>query len=88
MEHNRPIFCHFGPLFALLTPNNQKNQNFEKMKKTPGGIIILHIHTINDNHMMYGSSDVEQDRQNFLSFVAIFCPFTPLTTRKTKILKK
>ena len=26
--------------------------------------------------------------QNFLSFCAIFCPFTPLTTQKIKILKK
>ena len=29
------IFCHFGPFFALLPPNNLKNQNFEKMKKPP-----------------------------------------------------
>ena len=29
-----------------------------------------------------------QARQNFLSFWAIFCPFTPLTTQKIKILKK
>ena len=42
-------FLHFYP------PNNPKNQNFEKMKKTPGDIIILHMCTINDNHMMYGS---------------------------------
>ena len=27
-------------------------------------------------------------RQNFLSFWAIFCPFTPLTNRKNKILKE
>ena len=49
------IFCHFGPFFALLPLNNPKNQNFEKMKKTAGYIIILHMHTINDSHMMYGS---------------------------------
>ena len=50
------IFCHFGPFFALLPVyNNPKNQNFEKMKKRPGDIIILHMCTINDNHMMYGS---------------------------------
>ena len=48
------IFCHFGPFFALYPPNNPKNQNFEKMKKTPGDIIILHKCTINDNHMMHG----------------------------------
>ena len=118
------------------------------MKTTPGNIIILHMCTINEDHMMYGSWDMECDRQNcvvilghfwpfylidnpenqnfekikkkntrryhnftqvyhkwqsynvwflryeawqtefFLSFWAIFCPFTPLTTQKIKILKK
>ena len=38
--------------------------------------------------MMYGSSDMECIRQNFLSFWTIFCTFIPLTTRKIKILKK
>ena len=82
------VISHFGLFFALLPPNNPKNQNFEKMKKTPRDIIILHMCTINDNHMMYGSWDMEHDRQNFLSFWTIFCPFTPLTTQKIKILKK
>ena len=35
------IFCSFTP------PNSQKNQNFKKMKKTPGHIIILHMYTKN-----------------------------------------
>ena len=48
------IFCHFGPFFALLPPNNFKNRNLEKLKKRPGDI-ILHMCTINYNHMMYGS---------------------------------
>ena len=49
------IFCHCGPFFPLYLPNNPKNQNFEKMKKQPGDIIILHRCKINYNHMMYGS---------------------------------
>ena len=49
------ILCHFGPFFVFLPPNNPKNQNFEKMKKAPGGIIILHMCTITENHVMYGS---------------------------------
>ena len=49
------MFCHFGSFFALLTHKDQEKQNFEKMKKVPGDIIILHMSTINDNHMMYGS---------------------------------
>ena len=46
------------------------------MKKFAGDIIILHMCTKNHNHMMYGSWDMEWDRQKILSFWAIFCPFT------------
>ena len=35
------------------------------MKKTPGDIIILHMRTTNDNHMVYGSWDMGHDGQNF-----------------------
>ena len=52
------ICCHFGPFPALLPPNNPENQNFENMKKkkkTLGDIIILHMSTVNNNHMMNGS---------------------------------
>ena len=49
------FFCHFGEFFALLPPRNLKDQNFEKTKQKPGDIIILHMCTINDDHMMYGS---------------------------------
>ena len=62
------IFCPFNPQSPI---NNPKNQNFEKMK-----IIILHKCTINDNHMIYGSWDIDCNRF-FLSSWAIFCPFTP-----------
>ena len=68
-------------------PNHPKNQNLKKIKKTTGDI-ILHMCTINDNHIMYGSWDIECDGQNSLSFWTIFCPFTTLTTQKIKILKK
>ena len=41
------FFCHFGQFFALLPPshppNNPENQNFEKMKKASGGVIILNL---------------------------------------------
>ena len=49
------IFCHFGPFFALLPPNNPKNQNFEKMKNLPGDIIILHKCIKNHGHMLHCS---------------------------------
>ena len=75
-------FLHFDP------PNNPENQSFEKLKKMSGDIFILHLCTANDDHMMYGSSDIKHGRQNVLLFWAIFCLFIPLTTRKIKILKK
>ena len=71
--------------------NNPKNQNFEKMKKTPGDTIILHLCTTNDDHIMYGSWDMERERQFFFVildlFLTIYPPLT-LTTQKIKILKK
>ena len=47
------IFCQFGLFFALYPPpspppNNLGNQNFEKMKKAPGYIVILNISAINE----------------------------------------
>ena len=75
------ILDHFLPFYPS---NNLKNQNFEKLKKTSGDIIILH----NDNQMMYGSWDTECNREIFLSFWTVFCPFTPLTAQKMKISKK
>ena len=74
--------------FAFLPHNILKNQNFEKMKKTPQDTTILHMCTINHNHMMYVTWDIKCDRYYFLSFWSIFCPFTPLTAQKIKILKK
>ena len=76
---------HFLPFYS---PHSPKNQNFEKMKKIPGDI-ILHKCTKNYDQMMYGSWDMVHDRYNcYFSFWAIFCPFTPLTAQKIKFLKK
>ena len=57
-------FCHSGPFFALLTAYGPRKSKFsKKLEKTPKGIIIL-----NDSQMMYGSSDMGCNGQNFLSF--------------------
>ena len=79
------ILKHFLHFYPSMDP---ENQNFEKMKNTPEDSIIWQMCTINDCHMMYGSWDMECNRQTFLSFSTIFCSFTPLTTWKIKILKK
>ena len=56
MEHNRQKFLSFRAIFLpFYHSNNPQNQNFEKMKKIPGDIIILLLCTTNDNHMMYSS---------------------------------
>ena len=52
MECDRQNSLSFLTAFSLLPP---KNQIFVKMKKTPGDIIILHMCTKNDNHVMNGS---------------------------------
>ena len=46
------------------------------------------MRNINDNHMMYGSWDMKCNKQNFLSFRVMFCPFTPLTSQKITIFLK
>ena len=84
MEHDTKFFVILGYFLHFCPPNNPKNQNVEKIKKLPGDIITLHICTINDNHMIYGSWDMECDGQNFLLFWTVFCPFSPLTTPKNQ----
>ena len=80
------ILDYFLPFYS---PNSPKNQNFEKMKKMPGNIIILHKCTKNYDEMMYGSWDMVHDRCNcYFSFWATFCTFTPLKPKKSKSLKK
>ena len=79
---------NFLPFWAILPPNNWENQNFKKIKKTSGDVIILHMCTKTHYHMMYASWDIEYNRHNFLLFWAIFCPFIPLLTPKIKIWNK
>ena len=56
MKRDEQNFLSFWDCFLPFYPsNNLKNQNFEKLRKTPGDIIILHMCAINDSHMMYGS---------------------------------
>ena len=81
------FFVILERFLSFYPPMDPEKKNFEKKKKTPGDIIILHKSSINDNHMVYGCWDMKRDLQNFLSFWTDFCPFTPLTTQKIKILK-
>ena len=51
---NVTVTFHFGILSALYPPNGLKNKNLNKIKKTPGHI-ILHKCTKNHDHMLYCS---------------------------------
>ena len=57
-------YISFWAIFPLLyTPlKAKKNQNFEKMKKMPGDIIILDTYTKNYDQKMYSSWDMLCDR--------------------------
>ena len=69
------IFVILNHLLLFYPPNNPKTQIFEKVKKTFGYIIILQMFTINGNHIMNGSWNMERDRETFLSLRTIFCFF-------------
>ena len=62
---------HFLPFIPLTT------QKIKILKKWKNSQRFLHMSIINKNHMMYGSWDMEHNRQNFFSFCTIFFPFTP-----------
>ena len=82
------ILDHF---LLFYPPKNPKNQNFEKVKNSLGDIIILHKCTKNHDRMLYCSWNIAREGCNcYLSFWAIFCPFTSptLTAQKTKFRKK
>ena len=65
------VFCHFTPL------TTRKIKKKKKMKNTPEDIIILQMCTIDDNHIMYGSWDIECDGQFFFVILDCFCTFIP-----------
>ena len=87
IEHNGQNFLWFLTIFAFLPPYNRDKKLFEKIKNQMPGDIILHMCTINENHMMNGSWDMKRDRPNVSSFWFIFYTFSPLPTQKIKILK-
>ena len=89
LEWDRQNFLSFWTVFLpFYSPENPKSQDFEKMKKTAGDI-ILHKCTKNHDHMLHCSWDTLRDGCNsYFLFWASFCPFIPPTTKKIKICKK
>ena len=82
------IFCHSGPSFALLPLMDPENQNFKNMKKhPPGGIIISHKCTRNDNHTIYSCRDMKRDWECFV-ILDHFLPFCPPNNPKNQNVQK
>ena len=81
------FFVILGYFLPFYSPNNPENKNLEKMKKAPEDVIILHMSTINENHIcmipeMWSTTD------RFSSHFGSFYTPHPLTTQRIKILKK
>ena len=76
MKRDGQKFLSFWTIFSLLPP--LMTQKIKILKKWKWYLDMSSSYTCirNHNHMMYASWDMECDRQNFLSFWIIFCPFT------------
>ena len=78
---SQAIFCFFVP---LLTP---QIKIWKKCKKTTEHVILLHMCTINQDHMVYGSWDMKFNRQKFFVTLGNFLPFYPRNTLKNENIK-
>ena len=81
------LFYFYEGFFALLPNFSPPPLKFQRMKKNPVNIIILHKCTKNRNHMLWGSWHMEYNGCNYFSFWAIFCAFPLLTNQNIKISK-
>ena len=87
--------AEFFVILVIFCPSNTPSLMFPKIKilikkwKKCLQILSFYIYmcTINEDHEIYDPWNIRCDRQKFLSFSAIFCPFSPLTSWKIKILK-
>ena len=78
------IMGHFLPCPPSKKP---KIQNFEKMKKITGDIIIFHMSTKKHNHMRYGSWNTEWETE-FIVSLGHFLPFYPTNNPKNQNFEK
>ena len=83
----RELLVILGQFFIFDSPNNLKNEKCEKMKKSHGNIIIIHLCNINYNHiydvwfLRYGVGWTE-----LFVILGHFSPSAPLKTYKIKTL--
>ena len=84
-----PFYQRPPPPIPLMIPKIKIMK--KKLKEIKKCLEVLSFYTymctINQDHMIYSSWNIRCDKQEFSSFWATFCPFSPLTTWKIKILK-
>ena len=80
------ILCYFGLFFALLSHNNPKKSKFWESEKNAWR--YYYFTQVHHRWQLYVVWFLRYEAwQNFLSSWTVFCPLTPLTTPKIKILK-
>ena len=83
------IFCHSRPFFCTFTSSPVTTWKIKILKKWKNGdIVILHMCTINDNHMMYSSWDMKCEGQNFSVILERFLPFYSHNNPKNQNFEK
>ena len=82
------FFVIMDRFLPFCLPMDTKNQNYEKLKKTLGDIILLQMCPKDHDHMLYCSLDMACNRFNYFSLWVNFYSFTSLTAQKIKIYKK
>ena len=81
--------CNYGSFFALLRPPALKNKKIRILKKKKEKLLeIPSFYQYVPKTILHTVPEIGVETDNFLSFWAIFWPFTLLTTWKIKILKK
>ena len=77
------FFYRFGLFFALLPCTNPENQNFEKKKKKPGDIIILHNCTKRQSYDVW-LMKYEGQQTYFFAILSHFLHFYPTNNPKNQ----
>ena len=81
---HRHFFVISGWFLLFAPPLIPKIKIWKKCEKTPGHIILLHMCAINQDHMMFGSWDMNFNRQNFFVILDILLTFYSPNTLKMK----
>ena len=82
------LLVTLGHLLPFYIPNNSENQNFEKLEKSHGFIIILQMNITNDSHMMYGFLRYGVWQTEFFFILDHYLPRYPPNNPTINILKK